>query len=110
MRRARLGDPGCVGRGQRLRALEEGGGFGEGLCEEAELRGDEGCGGQGGRRGWGELDGQGGGVGQGEGEELDGVVEEGVEGYQGRKGDGGVGGDGVELLGVGSQAEGDGLR
>lgn len=48
-------------------------------------------------------------MGEGEGEELDGVVEEGVKGCEWREGDGFVGRDGVRLVGVGSQAEGEGL-
>lgn len=98
VRRAGLGDPGGVGGGQGLGPLEEGGGLGEGLGEEAELGGYEGrraacwggrgiggggrggCGGGG--RGGGGL-GWGVGVAEGEGEEVDGLGQEGVEVSQG---------------------------
>lgn len=92
-------------------AFEERGGFSEGLAEEEELCGDEGCGREGGRGGRGDwCGGDGWGcVGYGEGEELDGVVEESMEVRERRKMDRCVWRDGVCLVWMGPQPKSEGL-
>ncbi len=123
----RAGRPGGIGGCER-RAFEQGGGFGEGVGEEAELGGEEGGGGGGGcwRRegrlwlgeGLGAGAGVGGrglvvgwvGVGESDMEEVDGVGEEGVDCCQRCEMDWVVGVDGEDLWREGAEAEVDCLE